>query len=112
MNACGLAQPARTTGHRRSHECQHESHLGLQISQVLQEMFLRQLTKAFGLRDHLVKETGLAMERDIRNTHDFESLIQFCVFPEEVSLRLGKFRMVLVRINLKNLSGHARRCRF
>ena len=56
-----------------------------------------------------MKETRLAKEEDTRNTYDFEPLIQFGVFPEELSLRLSEFRVVLVRINLKNLGGHVRR---
>ena len=48
------------------------------------------------------------MERDIRNAYDFEPLIQFGVLPEELSLCLSELRMILIRVNLKNLAGHAR----
>jgi len=70
-------------------------------------VLLRQLAKTFGFRDHLVIETDLAVEREIRKSYDFEPLIQFRVLPEELSLCLSEFRMVLVQVNLRNLGGHA-----
>ena len=46
---------------------------------------------------------------NIINTDDLEPLIEFCVFPQELGPCLREFRMVLVRINLENLGGHAGR---
>ena len=40
------------------------------------------------------------------DTYDLESLVQFGIFPEDLGLCLGEFRMVLVRIDLENLGGH------
>lgn len=42
------------------------------------------------------------------NTDDLEPLIEFCVFPEDLGLCLGELRMVLVRIKVEDVGGHAR----
>lgn len=42
-----------------SHECQYKTHLGLEVSEILQEMLLGQLAEPPGLRDHLVGESDL-----------------------------------------------------
>lgn len=50
----------------------------------------------------------MAKGEDVRNPYDFKPLVQFGIFPEDLGLCLREFWMVFVRIDLKNLGGHAR----
>ena len=71
-------------------------------------MLLGDLAESLSLRDHLVKETGSENKnaKGHQETHDLEPLIQLGVFPENLSLRLGELRMVLVRVYIKDLGRH------
>lgn len=46
------------------------------------------------------------MEEAAKNTYDLESLVQLGVFPEDLSLCLSEFRVVLIRIDFEYLGGH------